>query len=146
MVYRVLGKGIVDEGTGNKWHTNLVAYSLYLGIHLNQPSNFDFLSCFSIQGARLPEFIGNVAAGCERGGIHTEGEPCDTTGAWVNASLPWDKNEVHGAMVGVRHKGESTHKYSQACSSFNNFFVWKVSIAKLLITKGTQYLTSILGL
>ena len=82
VVYRALGKGIEDEGTGNKWRYNLVSYVLYEGIHLNQETNFDFHACFQMEIAFMPEMIGNVAAGCERAGIMTEGEPCDTTGKY----------------------------------------------------------------
>lgn len=80
VVYRAFGKGIEDEGIGNKWHYNLVSYVIYEGIHLDQELNFDFHACFQMEVAFMPELIGNVAAGCERGGIMTEGEPCDTTG------------------------------------------------------------------
>ena len=79
-MYRALGNGMIDEGTNNKWHRNLVVYVIYQGIHLNQPLNFEFDSCFKMLDATMPELIENVAAGCERGGIHSEGEPCDTSG------------------------------------------------------------------
>ena len=52
------------------------------GLHLGQPTNFDFHACFQMEVAFMPEMIGNVAAGCERAGIMTEGEPCDTTGQY----------------------------------------------------------------
>ena len=80
VIYRAFGKGIEDQGIGNKWHYNLVAYVIYEGLHLNQPINFDFHACFQMEVAFMPEMIGNIAAGCERAGIMTEGEPCDTSG------------------------------------------------------------------
>ena len=125
-MYRALGNGMIDEGTNTQWHSNLVAYVLYQGIHLNQPLNFEFDSCFKIVDAVMPEFIGNVAAGCERGGIHSEGEPCDTTGDWATTANPWAGNEVHGAMHGVRIKAERSHLYGLECGVFNDFTVWKV--------------------
>ena len=125
VAYRVFGKGMVDEGTGSKWRNNLVAYGIYEGIHLNQPINFDFHSCFTINDANLIEFIGNVAAGCERGGIETEGEPCDPTGAWADTAAPWTGNEAHGTMHGVRVKTKRSHNYGTGCGAFNNFLVWR---------------------
>ena len=41
-MYRALGNGMIDEGTNNKWHRNLVVYVIFQGIHLNQPVNFEF--------------------------------------------------------------------------------------------------------
>ena len=80
VVYRAFGKGIEDTGTGNKWLYNLVTYVIYEGIHLNQPLNFNFHSCFQLEKAYMPELIGNIAAGCERGGIMTEGYFDDSRG------------------------------------------------------------------
>lgn len=126
VVYRALGKGIEDEGIRNKWHYNLVSYVLYEGIHLDQPLNFNFHSCFTMTLSFMAELIGNVAAGCERGGIDTEGEPCDLTGEWADYVAPWSGNEVRAAMHGVRTKASFTHQYGQTCASFNNFLVWNV--------------------
>ena len=123
-MYRALGNGMIDEGTKNKWHRNLVAYVLFQGIHLNQPVNFEFDSCFKMLDATMPELIGNVAAGCERGGFHTEGEPCDTSGEWSDSTNPWTDNEVHGTMHGVRIKAERSHLYGTECGVYNNFVVW----------------------
>ena len=39
----------------------------------------------------MPELIGNIASGCERGGIMTEGEPCDTSGDWISTSNAWHR-------------------------------------------------------
>merc|ERR1719412_1844221 len=72
----------------------------------------------------MPELIGNVAAGCERGGFHTEGEPCDTSGEWSDSTNPWTDNEVHGTMHGVRIKAERSHLYGTECGVYNNFVVW----------------------
>ena len=124
IVYRALGKGIEDAATGNKWHYNLVSYVLYEGIHLDQPQNFNFHACFQMEEAYMPEMIGNIAAGCERGGIMTEGEPCDSSGDWMSTSNAWYGNEAHGTMHGIRSFMKTSHKYGQECASFNNFFVW----------------------
>ena len=125
VVYRAFGKGIEDAGTGNKWHYNLVSYVIYEGIHLNQPTNFNFHACFQMEKSYKLEMIGNVAAGCERGGIMTEGEPCDTSGDWISSSMPWHGNEAHGTMHGVRSHTKTSHKYGQQCASFENFLVWQ---------------------
>ena len=126
VVYRALSKGIEDEGTGNKWHYNLVAYVLYVGIHLDQPLNFDFHSCIQVEMSFMAELVGNVAAGCERGGISTEGEPCDRTGDWASTAAVWTGNEVHGSMHGIRSKTSSSHMYGQNCAAFENFLAWNV--------------------
>ncbi len=75
----------------------------------------------------MPEMRNNVAAGCERAGFNTEGEPCVIEGTvWQNNSEPWMGNEVHGALDGVRWKGDSAHRFGSKCAAFRNFFVWKV--------------------
>ena len=124
-MYRALGNGMIDEGTNNKWHRNLVVYVLFQGIHLNQPVNFEFDSCFKMLDATMPELIENVAAGCERGGVHSEGEPCDTSGDWASSTQSWSGNEVHGTMHGVRIKADRSHLYGQSCGVFSNFLVWR---------------------
>ena len=77
-----------------------------------------------MQDAIMPEMIGNVAAGCERGGIATQGEPCTSTDDWT--AVPWIDNEVHGSMHGLRSRASSAHSAGTGCAAFNNFLVWKV--------------------
>ena len=77
-----------------------------------------------MQDAIMPELIGNVAAGCERGGIVTQGEPCTADASWTADA--WTNNEVHGSMHGLRNRASSAHSSGTDCAAFKNFLVWRV--------------------
>ena len=119
VVYRTFDYGVIDKARSNKWIKNLVAYTIYAGTHLKgRGKSLDFHDCITIDEARDITFKNNVAAGCERGGLRTDGETCGTS--------DWTGNEVHGSMHGVRILNDGSHYGGTKCASLSGWLVWNV--------------------
>ena len=119
VVRRAYQDGVIDRGEENAWRRNLVAYVIFEGTHLGSKAASQYFgSCIDVRSAKNVILEGNVAAGCERGGLRTEGQACSAD--------RWSNNEVRGAMHGVKILTLQGHSSGERCVKLNNFLVWQV--------------------
>ena len=84
------------------------------------------MSCFpQTTEAIRPVLTGNTAAGCERLGFATDGEPCTTE---VNSAEAWADNVVHSALSGVAVMPDQGQPTCSLLANFTSYKSWDSGI------------------
>ena len=134
VIYRTLEYGLRDEGVGNRWIHNFIAWTKYVGLHKDQRGNFYKRGCIILNEAWDTDFRNNAMAGCERAGLVATGHIC-------SSEKRWEGNVIHSS-----HEGVHVNTYNppieiiedKNCVVFRNLLLYKIyDYAFYLLTHDT---------